>query len=767
MQLDNIVNEIITAAYNEAQMSNHEYFTPEHILYASLFFEEGIDVVENSGGNVKRLKNQMIKFFKENIETVEDTEPIQTVGIQTILSTAADHVMLSGKELVKIGDVIVAMYDDEESFASYFLRKQQMKRRDLLNYIAHGISVVDTFDFDSTTKNEVEEPVSFTDNEEDIEYTYDEEEEIDNPNEKENFLSNFTVELTEKANSGEMDPLIGRQDILLRTLQVLCRRLKNNPVHVGESGVGKTAITEGLAQLIVENKVPKLLQGSKIYYLDMAALLAGTKYRGDFEERIKKVLSEISKEEKPIVYIDEIHTIVGAGAVSGGSMDASNILKPFLADGKVRFIGSTTYDEYKKHFEKDSALARRFQKIEVPEPSIEDTFDILMGLKDKYEDYHKVIYKEEALKTAVELSSKYIKDRFLPDKAIDIMDEAGAYARLYAGDNEENIVITVGAVEKIVASIAKIPEQSVSNNEVDILKNLDNNLKKQVFGQSTAIDTLVRAIKRSRAGFNEEDKPIASLLFVGPTGVGKTEISKQLSISLAVPLIRFDMSEYQEKHTIARLIGSPPGYVGYEEGGMLIEAIKRNPYCVLLLDEIEKAHPDILNVLLQVMDYATLTDNTGKKADFRNAILIMTSNAGAREASKNIIGFGERIGAEGAIAKEVERVFSPEFRNRLDNIILFNKIDEAMALQIAKKAMKQFEEKLLTKNIKLKVTDNLYDWLSKKGFSEEYGAREINRVVQKEIKTYFVDEVLFGELSKGGSAIVDIVDGKLTIIKGN
>ncbi|HEY8804635.1 MAG TPA: ATP-dependent Clp protease ATP-binding subunit ClpA [Clostridium sp.] len=764
MQLDNIVNEIITAAYNEAQMSNHEYFTPEHILYASLFFEEGIEIVENSGGNVKRLKNQITKFLKENIEVVEDTEPIQTVGIQTILSTAADHVMLSGKDLVMIGDVIVAMYDDEESFASYFLRDQQIKRRDLLNYIAHGISVVDTFDFSGPTNHEGEDPVSFTENEDDIEYTYDEG--INNPNEKENFLSNFTVELTEKASTGEMDPFIGRQDILLRTLQVLCRRLKNNPVHVGEPGVGKTAITEGLAQLIVENKVPKLLQGSKIFYLDMGSLLAGTKYRGDFEERIKKVLSEISKEDKPIVYIDEIHTIVGAGAVSGGSMDASNILKPFLADGKVRFIGSTTYDEYKKHFEKDSALARRFQKIEVPEPSIEDTYDILMGLKDKYEDYHKVIYEEKALKTAVELSSKYIKDRFLPDKAIDIMDEAGAYARLNAGDNEEVIVITVGAMEKIVAAIAKIPEQSVSNNEANTLKNLDSNLNKQVFGQSTAIDTLVRAIKRSRAGFNEEDKPIASLLFVGPTGVGKTEISKQLSISLAIPLIRFDMSEFQEKHTVARLIGAPPGYVGYEEGGLLIEAIKKNPYCVLLLDEIEKAHPDIFNVLLQVMDYATLTDNTGKKADFRNVILIMTSNAGAREASKHIIGFGDRIGSGEAISKEVERVFSPEFRNRLDNIISFNKIDEIMALEIAKKAMKQFAEKLLTKNIKLKVTENLYDWLSKKGFSEAYGAREINRVVQQEIKTYFVDEVLFGELCTGGSATIDSVDGKLKIIKG-
>ncbi|MBZ9686234.1 ATP-dependent Clp protease ATP-binding subunit ClpA [Clostridium estertheticum] len=765
MQLDNIVNEIITAAYNEAQMSNHEYFTPEHILYASLFFEEGIDIVENSGGNVKRLKKQIIKFLKENIDVVEDAEPIQTIGIQTILSSAEDHVMLSGKELVKIGDVIVAMYDDEESFASYFLRKQQMKRRDLLNYIAHGISVVDTFDFSGITNHEEEEPAEFEEEEENAEHTYDEE--INNPKGEENFLRNFTVELTEKASRGEMDPLIGRQDILQRTLQVLCRRLKNNPVHVGEPGVGKTAITEGLAQLIVENKVPKILQGSKIYYLDMGSLLAGTKYRGDFEERIKRILREISKEEKPIVYIDEIHTIVGAGAVSGGSMDASNILKPFLADGKVRFIGSTTYDEYKKHFEKDSALARRFQKIEVPEPSTEDTFDILMGLRDRYEAYHKVTYIEEALKTAVELSSKYIKDRYLPDKAIDIMDEAGAYARLNAQDSEENIIITVSAVEKIVASIAKIPEQSVSNNETLTLKNLDHNLKKQVFGQSAAIETLVRAIKRSRAGFNEEEKPIASLLFVGPTGVGKTEVSKQLSKSLAIPLIRFDMSEYQEKHTVARLIGSPPGYVGYEEGGLLIEAIKKNPHCVLLLDEIEKAHPDVYNVLLQVMDYATLTDNTGKKADFRNVILIMTSNAGAREASKNIIGFGDRIESGGAVTKEVERVFSPEFRNRLDNIIVFNKIDEAMALQIAKKAMKQFEEKLLTKNIKLVVTDDLYAWLSKKGFSEAYGAREINRVVQQEIKTYFVDEVLFGDLSTGGSAIVDIVDGNLKIIKEN
>ncbi|MEL7597385.1 MAG: AAA family ATPase, partial [Clostridiaceae bacterium] len=466
---------------------------------------------------------------------------------------------------------------------------------------------------------------------------------------------------------------------------------------------------------------------------------------------------------KAIVYIDEIHTIVGAGSVSGGAMDASNLLKPFLTDGKLRFIGSTTYEEYKKFFEKDRALSRRFQKIEVPEPSKEDTYKILLGLKSTYEEFHNVIYTEEALKTAVELSAKYINDRYLPDKAIDVMDEAGAYLRLQEEESEEKVIITERDIEKIVSSIAKIPEQSVSIDDIEKLKNLDKGLKSKIFGQNEAIDSIVKSIKRSRAGFNEEGKPVANLLFVGPTGVGKTELSKQLADYLGIPLIRFDMSEYQEKHTVARLIGAPPGYVGYEEGGLLTDTIRKTPYCVLLLDEIEKVHPDVLNLLLQVMDYATITDNNGKKADFRNVILIMTSNAGARDIGKTMLGFGSRIVAEEAITKEVEKIFSPEFRNRLDDIVVFNGINEDMAFRIAKKAIAQFQDKLLSKNIMLKVTDKCYKWLAQKGFSKTYGAREIIRVVQQEIKTYFVDEVLFGKLSQGGTAIIDIDDDKVVI----
>ncbi|MFZ5987647.1 MAG: AAA family ATPase, partial [Bacillota bacterium] len=534
---------------------------------------------------------------------------------------------------------------------------------------------------------------------------------------------------------------------------------------VGDPGVGKTAITEGLARMIVENKVPKALKGSKIYYLDMGSLVAGTKYRGDFEERIKKVLNEIQSQEKAIVYIDEIHTIVGAGAVSDGAMDASNIIKPFLTQGILRFIGSTTYEEYKKYFEKDRALSRRFQKIDVTEPSIEDTYKILAGLKEKYEDFHRVKYTDEALHLAAELSAKYIQDRHLPDKAIDVIDETGAYVRLHSSNEEKVITIKEKDIERTVSSIARIPEQSVSRNEIAKLKDLDIRLKSEIFGQDNAVDTVVRAIKRSRAGFNENEKPVASLLFVGPTGVGKTELSRQLSSALDIPIIRFDMSEYQEKHTVARLIGAPPGYVGYEEGGLLTDAIRKTPYCVLLLDEIEKAHPDIFNVLLQIMDYATLTDNNGKKADFRNTVLIMTSNAGAREVGRTMIGFDKRSIDKGTITKEVERIFSPEFRNRLDDIVVFNHINEDMALLIAKKAVRKFEEKLKAKNIKLRVTRKCYKWLAEKGLSSIYGAREILRIVQDKIKTYFVDEVLFGELSKGGTAVIDIIDGEVKISK--
>lgn len=745
MRLDRIVNEVITAAYNEAKYSKHEYFTPEHILYASLFFSEGRDIIENCGGDIEEIKKDLTRYFHENINLISEGEPLETIGIQNIITTAGSHVLAAEKNIIKLGDIFISIYDEEESFASYFLKKQGIKRIDILNYITHGLSELNSI---------------YSEDEQELEDDYMDE--VESEKKGELLLKDFTVELTEKAENDEIDPLIGREDIINRTIQVLSRRLKNNPIHVGEPGVGKTAITEGLATLIVQNKVPKSLQKSKIYSLDMGSLLAGTKYRGDFEERIKKVLKKIEKEDKAIVYIDEIHTIIGAGSVSGGAMDASNILKPFLTKGKIRFIGSTTYDEYKKIFEKDKALSRRFQKIEVTEPNNEEAYNILMGLKENYEKFHKVSYTEEALKAAVELSAKYINDRYLPDKAIDVIDEAGANARIN-GKDDEVIVIRSGDIEKVVSSMARIPEQSVSVNEIEILRSLEKNLKEKIFGQDEAIDTLVRAIKKSRAGFNDENKTVANLLFVGPTGVGKTEICKQLANALNIPLIRFDMSEYQEKHSVARLIGAPPGYVGYEEGGLLTDNVRKNPYCVLLLDEIEKVHPDVLNILLQLMDYATLTDSTGKKTDFRNVILIMTSNAGARSLGKTLMGFGERITKEESITKEIERVFSPEFRNRLDDTVIFNRMNEEMALLVAKKAISEFEEKLLSKGIKATVTERCYKWLSTKGTSLEYGAREIIRIVQHQIKPYFVDQILFGEERGTNSYVIDVEYNKVII----
>lgn len=741
MKLDKIVNEIMTAAYNEARYCKHEYFTPEHILYAALFFPEGIDIIESCGGNVKNIKRDLLQYFNDNIETTEKKEPLETIGLQNILTSAGEHVLAAEKEVIKLGDIFISIYDEEQSFASFFLRKQGIRRIDILNYITHGISAT-MFDYNI---------------EEDSKYLADEEDTQGVLN-----IEDFAVELTEKARMGGIDPLIGREDIINRTIQVLSRRNKNNPIHVGEPGVGKTAITEGLAKLIVENKVPNLLKDSKIYSLDMGAILAGTKYRGDFEDRIKNTLKRIQKEDKPIVYIDEIHTIIGAGSVSGGALDAANILKPFLTSGKIRFIGSTTYDEYKKVFEKDRALARRFQRIEVPEPTVEDTYGILSGIKQNYEKFHNVVYKEEALKSAVDLSVKYINDRFLPDKAIDVIDETGAYVRLHS-DDDKKIAIDKVHIEKTIADMAKIPEQTLSQDETRVLKNLDKVLKEKVFGQEEAIDSLVRAIKRSRAGFNEDNKTVANLLFVGPTGVGKTEITKQLAGALNIPFIRFDMSEYQEKHTVARLVGSPPGYVGYEEGGLLTDVIRKTPYCVLLLDEVEKAHPDVLNILLQIMDYATLTDNAGRKTDFKNTTIIMTSNAGARSVGKALMGFGDRIVRKDAISEEVKRIFSPEFRNRLDDIIYFNSMNDEMAYLVAKKVIGQFEEQLLSKNIRIKVTDKCYRWLAKKGVSLEYGAREIIRIVQQDIKPYFVDKVLFSKNIKDEGSVIDVENERIKI----
>ena len=737
MEISTVLNQILMAAYNEAKNRKHEYLTPEHVLLASLYFPEGREVIEGCGGNIEQLKRNLNKHLSMHIPVIEDGEPAQSVGLQHVIERAIMHINSAQKEILDFGDIVIAIYEEEESFASYFLSREGITRYDLLNYVSHGGGI-----------------------EEDVEEFGDE---VGVNTEKQSkVLEQFTIELTQKAQKEELDPLIGREDILERTMQVLSRRLKNNPVHVGEPGVGKTAITEGLAQRIVAGAVPQSLKDAKIYRLDMGGLIAGTRFRGDFEERLKRVIAELQKQEKVILFIDEIHTIVGAGAVSGGSMDASNILKPVLADGKIRCIGTTTYDEYRKYFEKDGALSRRFQKIDIHEPSHEDTIKILKGIKSRYEAHHNVIYTDEALTQAVELSARYITERKLPDKAIDVIDEAGAFARMYARD-EENPTITAHQIEQVIAKMAHIPERNVSANEIEKLQYLGDEISMHIFGQDMAVQKVAEAIKRSRAGFRETEKPIASFLFVGPTGVGKTELARQLALIMGIELIRFDMSEYQEKHTVARLIGAPPGYVGYEEGGQLTEAVRKHPYCVLLLDEIEKAHPDVFNALLQIMDYATLTDNTGRKTDFRNTIIIMTSNAGVREMNKKVLGFEVATYNLDAVNKELERFFAPEFRNRLDAIVYFNGLNKDMMRRIVIKKLDEFCKQLQEKHVELVCTDACIDWLSDKAYSQIFGAREIARVIQEHVKSFFVDAVLFGALKNGGRAIADIVGDTISI----
>jgi ATP-dependent Clp protease ATP-binding subunit ClpA len=742
------------AAYNEARTRHHEFLTPEHILYSAAFFQEGRDIIENCGGDIDSLRKDLEAHFNERLSRVENAEPAQSLGFQSVMERAIWHTASAQKETVDVGDVLVSMFQEKDSFAAYFLGKQGITRLELLNYISYGVSSVPAGSEspgEDEARGDEEAPGA---------------READPGKDK--VLKAYTVELTERVRAGELEPLIGREDILERTVQVLCRRFKNNPVHVGEPGVGKTAITEGLAQLVARGAVPKPLRNARIYSLDMGALLAGTRYRGDFEERMKKVLTELQKQRNVILFIDEIHAVVGAGAVSGGSMDASNILKPALATGKLRCVGATTYDEYRKYFEKDGALSRRFQKIEVPEPTIEETHLILKGIQSKYEEYHNVAYSEEAVRAAAELSAKYVHDRHLPDKAIDVLDEAGAYARMQDAAEDAPRTIAHGDVERIVARMAKIPEKSVTSSELEKLRDLEVELKRQIFGQDRAVEMVVEAIKRSRAGFREPGKPIASFLFVGPTGVGKTELARQLASVLGVTLHRFDMSEYQEKHTVARLIGAPPGYVGYEEGGLLTEAMRKHPYAVLLLDEIEKAHFDIFNTLLQVMDYATLTDNNGKKADFRNCIVIMTSNAGAREIGRQRIGFEEKKINIEAVSSAVERIFSPEFRNRLDSVVTFNSLSIEVVMEIVKKAVHEFADVLSEKNVELRVTDECYRHLAEKGYSPDFGAREISRLVQDKIKHFFIDEVLFGALKDGGAAeaYIDSGDVKIRVVAG-
>lgn len=751
MEITREVNNILVEAYEVAKKNKHELVTVEHILYAITFQERFIEVIEELKGTVDELRSNLMEYLNNYIDKDENGNIQESYNFQQVILRASEQAIYASNNNISMEHIIAAIYELDNSYAQYYLLEQGLEKRDLLYKLCHeGSENVYYVNEEELTDEELDTNIV--------------EEELNNNLEKEgsrkqSLIKKFTTNLNEYVKSEFTDPLIGRDDILNRTIQILCRRTKNNPIHVGEPGVGKTAITLGLARLINEGKVPEKIKNAEIFSLDIGATLAGTKYRGDFEERVKKVLNEINNHENPIVYIDEIHTIVGAGSIGGGSLDTSNLLKPYLMEGKIKFIGATTFDEYKKYFEKDKALTRRFQTIEVKETSVEETIKIIQGLKSNYENYHNVKYTDEAIKLAVELSSKYINDRFLPDKAIDIIDEAGSYISMNREDSNEKI-IDEKIIEEVISKVCHIPKNTVEKDEISSLKELEDNLEKNIFGQNKAIHEVVRCIKMSRAGLNEENKPISSLLFVGPTGVGKTQLSKTLAESLGVKLIRFDMSEYAEKHAAAKLIGAPPGYVGYEEGGLLTDTIRKNPYCVLLLDEVEKAHPDILNVLLQVMDYATLSDNQGRKADFRNVVLIMTSNAGAKNIGKNIIGFGERVIKGEAIMEEVKKFFSPEFRNRLDKIVVFNHLNNEMALDIARKELNKFNEQLLKKNVKVNFDDKCIDFVANKGISQEYGAREIIRIINQEIKPMLVDEILFGSLSDGGEITLDVKDNK-------
>ena len=742
MQISREFEIALTLAIKEARQRRHEFLCLEHVLYALSFDEDVAEILRNCGGEVKQLQKDLVQFFEDNIEALSeesDVDPQQTSGFQRVLQRAAMHVQSSGKDLVEGRNFLVALFREENSHALYFLQKQGISRLDVLNYISHGISKVQPEDEEDESAAQPE-----------AEGVDDE----DDPRPAKDPLKAFTADLVQRARDGEIDPLIGREVEVERTIHVLCRRRKNNPVYVGDSGVGKTAIADGLALQIANGEVPEVLREARIYSLDMGSVLAGTKFRGQFEERLKAVLNALRKDPNAILFIDEIHTIVGAGATSGGSMDASNILKPALASGKLRCIGATTYHEYRSYFERDRALARRFQKIEIHEPSIEDAVKILEGLKSYYEDHHGVSYTPDALKAAAELSAKYINDRFLPDKAIDVIDEVGAAFKIKPSTDEDKVIGETD-IEAVVAKIARIPPRSVSISDKDRLHRLDDDLKKVVFGQDPAIAVIVRAIRLARAGLGQPEKPVGSFLFSGPTGVGKTEVAKQLAQTLGLQFLRFDMSEYMEKHTVSRLIGAPPGYVGFDQGGLLTEAITRNPHSVLLLDEIEKAHPDLFNILLQVMDHATLTDNNGKKADFRHVILIMTSNAGAREMAATAIGFGEQSN-EGKDQQAIEKLFSPEFRNRLDGVVHFQTLPPAAVERVVDKFMKELIDQLAEKNVRIALTDDARRYLAEKGYDKTFGARPMARLIQSEVKQVLADEILFGQLQNGGRVEIDL-----------
>jgi ATP-dependent Clp protease ATP-binding subunit ClpA len=740
------LEETLHRAVAYANQRKHEYATLEHLLLSLADDEDAAGVMKACDVDLAELKKTLVNYIDTELRAliVDDGEEAKpTAGFQRVIQRAVIHVQSSGRDDVTGANVLVAVFSERESHAAYFLQEQDMTRYDAVNYIAHGIAKKAGASEPKTVKGAEDEDGG------------------GKPNAKTGgeALEAYCVDLNEKAKQGKVDPLIGRLAEVERCIQILCRRTKNNPLLVGDPGVGKTAIAEGLARKIIQHEVPEVLEGATIFSLDMGALLAGTRYRGDFEERIKQVIKELENHPNAILFVDEIHTVIGAGATSGGAMDASNLLKPALASGTLRCMGSTTYKEFRQHFEKDRALVRRFQKIDVNEPTIDDTVKILKGLKVYYEDFHKLKYTNDAIKTAVDLSAKYITDRKLPDKAIDVIDEAGA-GQMLLPEGKRKKTIGVKEIEAVVAKIARIPPKSVSKTDTEALKELETDLKRAVFGQEEAIIQLSAAMKMARAGLREGNKPIGSYLFSGPTGVGKTEAARQLASTLGIELLRFDMSEYMERHTVSRLIGAPPGYVGYDQGGQLTDAVDQHPHAVVLLDEIEKAHPDVFNILLQVMDNGTLTDSNGKKVDFRNVVLIMTTNAGAADAQKNTIGFG-RGRNDGEQEEALKRLFTPEFRNRLDAVVQFKPLTQDIIRQVVQKFVLQLEAQLADRNITIETTDEAADWLAKNGFDELYGARPLARVIQEHIKKPLADDILFGKLAKGGHVKVVLKDGKI------
>ena len=740
----------LNSAFKGARSKRHEFMTVEHLLLALVDNESAANVLTACGTDLGSLRHDLSEFVDQTTPLIPETdyerETQPTLGFQRVLQRAVFHVQSSGKTEVTGANVLVAIYSEQESQAVFCLKKQDVARIDVVNFITHGISKVSgTHDHGESSSEQQEDDIGAQ-----------QQDKAQSP------LENFSTNLNEEALLGRIDPLVGRSEEVERVVQILARRRKNNPLLVGESGVGKTAIAEGLAKKIVDGEVPEILEQSVVYSLDLGSLLAGTKYRGDFEKRFKGLLAELKKQENAVLFIDEIHTIIGAGAASGGVMDASNLLKPLLTSGDLRCIGSTTFQEYRGIFDKDRALSRRFQKIDVDEPSIDDTYQILRGLKSRFERHHNLKYTDTALKAAAELAGKYISDRFMPDKAIDVIDEAGAFQRLRP-ESKRKKLIGVKDIEEVVSKIARVPAKTVNSDDKEQLAKLEDTLKMTVFGQNEAIDTISSAIKLNRAGLTAHDKPIGSFLFAGPTGVGKTELCKQLASAMGMNLVRFDMSEYMERHTVSRLIGAPPGYVGFDQGGLLTEAVTKQPHCILLLDEIEKAHPDVFNLLLQVMDHGSLTDNNGRSADFRNVVLIMTTNAGAEVMSRSSIGFKKQDNATDGM-EAIKRGFTPEFRNRLDSIIQFGSLSLEVIKTVVDKFLVELQTQLDEKRVTLELTEDAREWLAVNGYDEKMGARPMARIIQERIKKPLAEMVLFGSLSdKGGSVIVDVVDGELIL----